>query len=123
MSTHTLKKKLSNMKTQELKEELMHYRETETNLWKEVERLTKEVDGLKKITEEQNKVKQNQHSEFEPQLHYRNQIVKIRSRTIWTRLTHKKKMCGACWFSNRAQRRPTQRSCCWCILNSRRRSQ
>ena len=39
MSTCTPKKKLSNMKTQELKEELMHCsRETETNLLKEVER-------------------------------------------------------------------------------------
>ena len=52
MSNRTPKKKLSNMKTQELKEELMHYRETEANLLKEVERLTKEVDSLKKITEE-----------------------------------------------------------------------
>ena len=31
MSTRTLKKELSNMKAQELKEKLMHYRETETN--------------------------------------------------------------------------------------------
>ena len=52
------------MKTQELKEELIHYRETETNLLKEVERLTKEVDSLKKIIEKQNNVKQNQLSEF-----------------------------------------------------------
>ena len=65
------------MKTQELKEELMHYRETETNLLKEVERLTKEVDSLKKIIEEKNNVKQNQLNEFKPQLHYRKQIVEI----------------------------------------------
>ena len=71
MSNRTPKKKLSNMKTQELKEELMHYRETKTNLLKEVERLTKEVDSLKKIIEEWNNVKQNQLSEFQPQLHYR----------------------------------------------------
>ena len=64
MSTRTPKKKLSNMKTQELKEELILYRETETNLLKEVERLTKEVDSLKKIIEKQNNVKQNQLSEF-----------------------------------------------------------
>ena len=68
------------MKTQELKEELMHYRETEANLLKEVERLTKEVDSLKKITEEWNNVKQNQLSEFQPQLHYRKQIVEIEKR-------------------------------------------
>lgn len=37
------------MKTQELKEELIYYRETEMNLLKEVERLMKEVDCLKKI--------------------------------------------------------------------------
>ena len=64
MSTRTPKKKLSNMKTQKLKEELIHYRETETNLLKEVECLTKEVDSLKKIIEKQNNVKQNQLSEF-----------------------------------------------------------
>ena len=64
MSTRTPKKKLSNMKTQKLKEELIHYRETETNLLKEVERLTKEVDSLKKIIEKQNNVKQNQLNEF-----------------------------------------------------------
>ena len=49
MSACTPKGKLSNMKTQELQEELMHYRETETNLLKKVERLKKEVDSLKKI--------------------------------------------------------------------------
>ena len=32
----------------------MHYRETETNLFKEVKHLTKEVDSLKKIIEEKN---------------------------------------------------------------------
>ena len=66
MSACTPKGKLSNMKTQELQEELMHYRETETNLLKEVERLKKEVDSLKKMIEEQNNVKQNQFSEFQP---------------------------------------------------------
>ena len=66
MSAYTPKGKLSNMKTQELQEELMHYRETETNLLKKVERLKKEVDSLKKIIEEQNNVKQNQLSEFQP---------------------------------------------------------
>ena len=76
MSTRTPKKKLSNMKTQELKEELIHYRETETNLLKQVERLTKKVESLKEITEEQNNMKQNQLSEFQTQLHYRKQIVK-----------------------------------------------
>ena len=35
------------MKTQELKEELMHYKETETNLLKEVEGLIKEAHSLK----------------------------------------------------------------------------
>ena len=74
MSTRTPRKKLSNMKTQELKEELMHYRETKTNLLKEVERLMKEFDSLKKIIEEKNNVKQNQLNEFQPQLHYRKQI-------------------------------------------------
>ena len=66
MSACTPKGKLSNMKAQELQEELMHYRETETNLLKKVERLKKEVDSLKKIIEEQNNVKQNQLSEFQP---------------------------------------------------------
>ena len=77
MSTRTPRKKLSNIKTQELKEELMHYRETKTNLLKEVERLMKEFDSLKKIIEEKNNVKQNQLNEFQPQLHYRKQIVEI----------------------------------------------
>ena len=54
------------MKTQALQEEPMRYRETETNLLKEVERLKKEVDSLKKMIEEQNNVKQNQLSEFQP---------------------------------------------------------
>ena len=36
MSTRTPKKKLSNMKTHELKEELMHYRETKPNLLKDI---------------------------------------------------------------------------------------
>ena len=80
MSTRTPRKKLSNMKTQELKEELMHYRETKTNLLKEVERLMKEFDSLKKIIEEKNNVKQNQLNEFQPQLHYRKQIVEIEKR-------------------------------------------
>ena len=65
------------MKTQELQEELMHYRGTKTNLLKEVEHLMKEVDSLKKIIEEQNNVKQNQLNEFQPQLHCRKQIVEI----------------------------------------------
>ena len=77
MSTGTPKKKLSNMKTQELKEELIHYRETGTNLLKKVERLTKKVESLKEITEEQNNMKQKQLSEFQTKLHYRKQIVKI----------------------------------------------
>ena len=80
MSTRTPKKKLLNMKTQELKEKLMHYRETETNLLKAVERLTKEVNILKKINEEKNKMKQNQLNEFQPRLHYRKQIVEIEKR-------------------------------------------
>ena len=66
MSACTPKGKLSNMKTQELQEELMHYKETETNLLKKVERLKKEVDSLKKIIEEQNNVKQNQLSKCQP---------------------------------------------------------
>ena len=49
MSTRTPKKKLSNMKTQELKEALIQY--SETNKQKEVERLTKKVESLKKIIE------------------------------------------------------------------------
>ena len=61
------------MKTQELKEELMHYKETETNLLKEVEGLIKEAHSLKKIIEEKNNVKQNQLNGFQPQLHYRKQ--------------------------------------------------
>ena len=77
MSTGTPKKKLSNMKTQELKEELIHYRETGTNLLKKVECLTKKVESLKEITEEQNNMKQKQLSEFQTKLHYRKQIVKI----------------------------------------------
>ena len=60
------------MKTQELKEELMHYKETETNLLKEVEGLIKEAHSLKKIIEKNN-VKQNQLNGFQPQLHYRKQ--------------------------------------------------
>ena len=61
------------MKTQELKEELMHYKETETNLLKEVEGLITEAHSLKKIIEEKNNVKQNQLNGFQPQLHYRKQ--------------------------------------------------
>ena len=61
------------MKTQELKEELMHNKETETNLLKEVEGLIKEAHSLKKIIEEKNNVKQNQLNGFQPQLHYRKQ--------------------------------------------------
>ena len=80
MSTLTPKNKLSNMKTQVLQEELMHYRETETNLLKEVERLMKEIDSLKKIIEEESNVKQNQLNEFQPQFHYRKHIVEIRKR-------------------------------------------
>ena len=49
----------------------MHYRGTKTNLLKEVEHIREKVDSLKKITEEQNNVKQNQLNEFQPQLHYR----------------------------------------------------
>ena len=48
------------MKAQDLKEELMHYKETETNLLKEFERLRTETDSLKYIIEKQNTVKQNQ---------------------------------------------------------------
>ena len=55
----------------------MHYRETETNLFKEVKHLTKEVDSLEKIIEEKNNVKQNQLSEFQLQHQYKKQIVEI----------------------------------------------
>ena len=68
------------MKTQELKEELMHYKETETDLLKEVEGVIKEAHSLKKIIEEKNNVKQNQLIGFQPQLHYRKQIVEIEKR-------------------------------------------
>ena len=80
MSTRTPKKKLLNMKTQELKEELIYYRETEMNLLKEVQRLMKEVDCLKKIIEEKYNMKQNQLNEFQPQLDYRKQILEIEKR-------------------------------------------
>ena len=63
-----------------LKEELIHHEEIGTNLLKEVESLLKKVDILKKMTEEKNNVKQNQLSEFQPQIRYRKQIVEIEKR-------------------------------------------
>ena len=63
-----------------MKRKLIHYSETKTNLLKEVERLTKKVDSLKKMTKEKNNVKQNQLNEFQPQLHYRKQIVEREKR-------------------------------------------
>ena len=55
----------------------MHYRETETNLFKEVKHLTKEIDSLKKIIEEKNNKKPNQLSEFQLQHQYKKQIMEI----------------------------------------------
>ena len=63
-----------------LKEELIHHEEIGTNLLKEVESLLKKVNILKKMTEEKNNVKQNQLSEFQPQIRYRKQIVEIEKR-------------------------------------------